>query len=436
MLKALWLLILKFFGLEKTIPEDEELTEKSEYTKRYESTEEINFTAIFAARLTTLAVTESGADVIGENQRADFISDCASSLWDKIGRISSGMLGTGGMAAVPYVTQGKLYFDLVSQDRLIISEKTGDIITNATVLAESRTENNKTYYRWVNYAVDEYGLTIQSYVTDNAGSAASIDAWDDIPDITIGGVDRVLFSYFKSPVDPRSEKDVYGVPITYGCDSLIEDIKTVLKQVADEFKFKEVKIFADDRMFKKDPNTGEYKMPSKVFFAGHGNDNNMIEIFSPEIRESSYYAHLMHEFELLEKSVGTSKGILTAPETRGATATEIKAGLYDTYAMIGEIRKALEKGIRTYLYCCDVLANAYNLAPQGDWDLTFDWSYNLIENSTETFSQLMEAQSIGAVSKAEIRQYVIAGETLEEAQARIDDIKKNEPGVRDLLGGD
>ena len=104
--------------------------------------------------------------------------------------------------------------------------------------------------------------------------------------------------------------------------------------------------------------------------------------------------------------------------------------------MIGEIRKALEKGIRTYLYCCDVLANAYNLAPQGEWDLTFDWSYNLIENSTETFSQLMEAQSIGAVSKAEIRQYVIAGETLEEAQARIDDIKKNEPGVRDLLGGD
>lgn len=437
MLKTLWHLILRFFGLEKTMPEESQLTENSNYTKEYEDIEGINFTAIFAGKLTTIAVTESDVEAIGDNKRAEFINECASELWDKIGHISSGMLGTGGMAVVPYVQGGKLYFDMVSQERIVISEKKGDIITNATVLADSRTQDSKTYYRWVNYAVENESIIITSYVTNSEGNAVSYEPWDDIPTMTIRGVDRVLFAFFKSPKDSRNRKSDYGVPVTYGCGSLIDDIKTILTQIKDEYKYKEVRIFADDRMFRKDPKTGEAKIPSKLFYAAHGNDNSMIEIFSPEIRDSSYYNHLVNAFELLEKAVGTSRGILTKPDTDASTtATEIKMRMYETYALTGEIRKALEKGVRTYLYCCDVLANAYNLAPQGEWDLSFDWSYNLIENSSETFAQLMEAQGIGAVSKAEIRQFVIAGETKEEAQARVDEIKKDEPGVKDLLGGD
>lgn len=435
MLKTLWHLILRFFGLEKKLPEETQLTENSTYAKRYEDARDINFTAIFAARLSTLAVTESAADVSGDNKRADFISNCAESLWDKIGCVSSGMLGTGGMAVVPYVQQGKLYYDLVPQDRIVISEKTGNLITNATVLADSRKENGKTYYRWVNYAVENNTVHINSYVTDDGGSSVYYEPWDNIPSMAIKGVDRVLFAFFKSPVDPRNERDVYGVPITYGCDKLIKDIKTVLEQIKTEFKHKEVKVFADDRMFRRDEYTHELIIPSKLFMLTHGGDDPTMDIFSPEIRESSYYTHLVNLFELLEKAVGTSKGILTAPVTTGATATEIKAALFETYAMTGEIRRTLEKGANDYFYCCDVLANAYNLAPQGDYDVKFDWNYNLVESSTETFEQLMAAQGIGAVSKAEVRQYIIAGETFEEAEKRIEEIQKAEPGLNGLLGG-
>lgn len=436
MLKTLWHLILRFFGLEKTMPEDTQIAENSNYTKQYEDIEEINFTAIFAEKLTTLSVTESDVEAIGENMRAEFIGGCASEIWDKIGHISSGMLGTGGILAVPYVQGGKLYFDLISQDRMVISEKKGEAITNATVLADSRKEDSKTYYRWVNYAVENDSIIITSYVTNGEGKAVSYAPWDDIPAMTIKGVDRVLFSFFKSPVDSRNGKSDYGVPITYGCGSLIADIKQILKQIEDEYTLKEVRIFADDRMFRRDPKTQEVKLPSKLFYAAHGNDNSMIEIFSPEIRDSSYFNRLMNSFELLEKAVGTSKGILTKPDTdRATTATEVKLRMYETYAMMSEIRKALEKGVREYLYCCDVLANAYGLAPLGDWDLKFDWSYNIIENSAETFAQLIEAQNIGAVSKAEIRQYVIGGETLEEAQARIAEIEKESPSLGALLGG-
>ena len=42
---------------------------------------------------------------------------------------------------------------------------------------------------------------------------------------------------------------------------------------------------------------------------------------------------------------------------------------------------------------------------------------------------------MGIKSKAELRQWLNPNETADEAQAMIDEIKKNEPTVSDLLGG-
>ena len=47
-------------------------------------------------------------------------------------------------------------------------------------------------------------------------------------------------------------------------------------------------------------------------------------------------------FALLEKAVGTSRGILTAPETGAATATEIRAANHDTFALVSAIRRMWE----------------------------------------------------------------------------------------------
>ena len=41
----------------------------------------------------------------------------------------------------------------------------------------------------------------------------------------------MLFGYLKSPVNNRNASDTYGVPITYGCDATINEIKETSKKV-------------------------------------------------------------------------------------------------------------------------------------------------------------------------------------------------------------
>lgn len=423
MLKAVWNYILQIFGITKTNTTGEQLTENMGFTQKYEAAEEMNFTAIFASRLATLAMSESTADVVGNNGRVAFLDQCLGEVWGRMKRVVSRMLGTGGCIIVPYVRLGGIQFDVLSQERMVIHEKQGNRITRATVLADSVKQKEKQYFRWVDYRVDDGNLYITNKVTDQWGKDAFLEQWGEIEDMAVAGVDRVLFAYFQSPVDSRRFSDEYGVPITYGCDGLIREIFECFEQIRDEYKLKEVKIFADERMFQKDAKTGKYRMPSKVFFAAHGKESgDMIEVFSPEIRHSSYYERLQYLFGLLEKSIGTSKGVLTAPETRGATATEIKAGLYDTYSMIGDIRNAIEKGVRDYIYACNVLANCYELAPMGEYGVRFDWSYEMIESSSETWGQLKDALDLGVKSKVELRQWLNPNETTDEAQKVLDEL--------------
>lgn len=223
------------------------------------------------------------------------------------------------------------------------------------------------------------------------------------------------------------------MPITYGCDDIIEQIRACLRQIKDEFDLKQVRLQVDERTFKRDAN-GNPVLTSKLFMAGANTKNeSMFNIFDPALRDSSYYNRLQNLFEIFEKQVGTSKGILTVPESRGATATEIKAGMYDTYSLITDIRKAIENFWDDLMYICNVFANYYSLSPLGEYEIAFDWSYSMIESSSETWQQLKDGQAMGVRSKAETRAWQ-TGETLDEAQEKIDEITAKEPNISTLIG--
>ena len=433
MINDIWVKFLSWFNKDaKSETSDRQRMHNNEYASKYQDIRSINFNAIFSNKIATMTVAESDFIISEDNKRAELLNNAGQAVWKKIKKIAALSLGTGGVLIVPYIQNGNILFNIVTQDRLSIDRKNGELITSATILAEKITQNNVCYYRFTNYNINNGNLIITNKTVDEYGNYAVVEKWRDLKDFAISNVDRVPFGYIKSPIDNRRSSDNYGVPVTYGCDSIIKEIYECLGQIRDEFLLKEVRLQVDERMFDKDEK-GRIKPLSKLFFKGKSNNGDLFNIFNPAIRESSYYNRLSSLFELLEKEVGTSKGILTAPETRGATATEIKAGLYDTYSIICDMRKNIETGINDYLYACDILANYYGLSPSGEYKAVFDWSFALIESSSETWQQMKDAQAIGIRSKAELRAWQ-TGETIEEAQKAVDEITAKEPTMQSLLG--
>jgi hypothetical protein len=154
-------------------------------------------------------------------------------------------------------------------------------------------------------------------------------------------------------------------------------------------------------------------------------------VFDPQFRP--YTDRLQELFKRLEHEIGTSAGILSEVNTANATATEIKRSMYDTFTIVDDMRSNVEKGIEDFLYSANVLANAYNLSPQGEYEVSFDWDYSLLEDSQEAFTQLITAQGKGIVSDVEVRQWLKPDETIEDAQKAIDEIKASEPSVEQLI---
>ena len=412
-----------------------EIDDNSKYAKLYESIDDINFGAIFSNKLANYTISDSTMNIEGDNARVDLLDKTGQSMWKKAKKIVSMSFGYGGLIIVPYVKGGKIYYNLVPQSRLTIDEIDGELITAATVLAEKKvisgTISQTTYLRWTNYKIKNGDLTITQQYSDDKGNKIPVpDFWKNIQEVMgISGVDRVPFGYIKSPINNRKSNDKYGVPIIYGCDATIMEIKETMKQMIREYELKECFVGADVTMF-----NGKNALPQNGLFKKIDSTNDdFFEVFDPQFRD--YTNRLQELYKRLEHEIGTSYGILSEVDSQNATATEIKRSMYDTFTICDDMRSNIEKGMEDFFYACNVLANAYNLSAQGEYELNFDWSYSLLEDTATEWSQLIYAQNKGVVSKVELRQWLKPDETLEESEKAIKEIEEQEPSVNDLVGG-
>jgi len=435
MLKNIWMWILNNVFHIPTQTTQKEIDDNSIYARIYEQIDNINFSAIFSNKLANYTINDSTLDIEGDNARVDLLNKTGQSMWKKAKKIVSMGFGYGGVILVPYVKGGKIYYNIVPQDRLTIDEIDGELITGATVLAEKKvisgTISQTTYLRWTNYQIKEGNLVITQQFSDEKGNKIPTPYfWKDIQEVmSITNVDRVLFGYIKSPINNRKANDKYGVPITYGCEATILEIRQTLKQLVKEYELKETFVGADATLF-----NGKNKLPdSGLFKRFNSTSDDFFQVYDPEFRD--YTIRLQELYKRLEHEIGTSYGILSEVDTNNATATEIKRALYDTFTIVDDMRSNIEKGLEDFFYACNVLANAYNLSPQGEYNVSFDWSYGLIEDTQQEWSQLTYAQSKGVVSKVELRQWLKPDETLEESEKAIKEIEEQEPSIEELVGG-
>jgi hypothetical protein len=436
MLKNVFLWIIQNFFKTDTQTTPHEINENSKYAKEYEYIDDINFNAIFSNKLANYVIADSNMNITGENARVDLLNKTGQSMWKKAKKFVSMGFGYGGVILVPYVKGGKIYYSIVSQNRVTIDETDGDLITGATVLAEKKVIsgniNTKTYMRWTNYQIQNGNMVITQQFSDDKGNKIPTpEFWANIQEVqTITNVDRVLFGYLKSPINNRRANDKYGVPITYGCEATINEIKTTMQQLLDEYELKRPFVGVDVTMFNGKNQLPAHGLFKKIDFGTDG--ESRFEVFDPQFR--SYADRLQELYKRLEHEIGTSAGIISELNTENATATEIKRAMYDTFTLVDDMRSNLEKCMEDFFYACNVLANAYNLSPQGDYELGFDWSYSLLEDPDAEFNHLIAGVNKNVISKAELRNWIKPDEEMEQSEKAVAEIEASNPSVDDLLG--
>ena len=441
MLKSIWIWVLSKIFKTPTETKQKEVEDNLKYAVEYENINNINFNSIFSNKLANYTMCDSSMTIEGKNKRVDLLNMIGQSLWKNGKKIVSMSLGYGGVFLVPYVKGNKLFYNLVPQNRVTIDSTEGELITGATILAERKEISKgigqtKTYIRWTNYRLENGNCIIEQKFSDETGQQIEVpEFWNNIRlKETIGNVDRALLGYIKSPINNRRTNYKYGVPITYGCEATINEIKETMKQLLDEFRLKRPFVGVDFTMFKSDKKGNIVELPKDGLYKlfNFDDNDNKFNVYDPAFR--SYTERLQELYKRLEHEIGTSYGILSEVDTSNATATEIKRSMFDTFTLCDDIRINIEKGLTDFFYACNVLANASNLTPNGDYKLKFDWSYSLLEDTEKDWNQLTWGYKNNIIEDVEIRQWLKPKEDLKESKKVIERIKENNPSVDDILG--
>lgn len=445
-------LIWRWFG-KKIIESFGQIQRSEDDCAKYTDITAENVTALLANSVSNIAMGDSQVTVSNGGDATRFttiLADVAEKEWADISNTVACALGCGTIVSIPYsVDSGlgrKIYIDTVMKDRFWVTGMQGDEITECVVLADEFVRDNKKYKRFTDYSVNNGVYLIQNRAVcdEQPISLDYVDEWADIPEqIAIGGVKQLPIAILKCPQNPRSPKAPAGVPITFGCDATLNKIAKTLNDIEREFDKKKAKILTDRQMIRlhkdKDGNN-DFKKSQREFenndlYVAFNTSDNFkgLEIFDPAIRDSAYYNKLEKHFAMLERECGLSEGVITKLSVSNATATEILRVMYDTFCFCGKVNAAVTRYFKDLMYACEVLANYYNMAPYNEYTVNFSYSYALLEDSATTFSQKMQAESIGAEETVEIRQFIHPEETREESQAVVDRIKANRPTTQQLI---
>ncbi len=421
------------------------LHEKSTFDDSYSGTG-LNPTAIGANVITGIALDDSDIFIRGSNKRAKALQDMATYYTDDIRSVAcETALGTGDVIIRPYTDGINIGLNIIqNKDFAVVSAIGNHLKAVIMKLGEYKTNIGDVYRLFELQELQAYDgkstVRITRYAFKNSNEVPIESTnWAGFTKAELITADQLLLGRYKCPTINRNDiNGNNGVPLTYGCEDIIENIRKRYRDYNDEFDQKKSKIFADRTLFNRD-SKDPYKLKLdgstfvKVNSSIDGGVGSSIEDYSPAIRETEQRAGNDFNFSVLEMCCGFSRGIFTSPETSFATATEMKNSLKKTFSFVQKFRRSIEFGDRMLFRALDIMMNLNGTSPVGDYDIDFQWSYDYIEETKERFNQLMQGHSIGAVKTEDVTAWVM-DLTEEESKKYLAELEEEERNKeRDLI---
>lgn len=414
-----------------------ELQEKGD-TKNTYSQAGLNPTAIGAGVIANIAIDDSDIVIQGKNARAEALREIKDYYTDEIQTPTAEVsLGTGDCVVRPFTDGKYIGLNIIGNDNFAITESIGTRLKGIIIkLDEYETDNGVTFRLFEAQNLKENIETNLVYIhrfayRDDKQIPLESTRWKTMQAEEAIIADQLLIGRYKCPTINRDNyNSVNGVPITSGCEDIIENVKTKYKQYNEEFDRKQAKTLAAKTLFKNEKNSKnestQYTLDGHHFMLTREllNDgiSNMIHDYSPAIRETEFQNANSFNLSVLELCCGFSRGVFTSPETAFATATEMKNSLKKTFSFVKRFRRSLEAGDKMLFNAINIIMNINGITPVGNWDIRHDWSYDYIEQTNERFNQLVQGHTQGVVKDETICAW-INGLTEEDAKKYMEELR-------------
>ena len=400
--------------------------------------ESLELGSAIANEFTRLTTLEMKTEITGST-RADFLNEQYKKMLENLNDNLEIGNAVGGLIFKPYVKDNKLFVDLVRGSCFYPTEfnSSGEII--AGIFTSQTTKGNDIYTRieyhkfYENPLENDINYIIKNVVYKSNDKStlgtrvkiSNIQEWKNIQEQTaIKYVKKPLFSYYKPPIanniDPESP---LGVSVYARAVNLIKKADKQFGRIDWEYEASEKAVYVDELATK--PAQGKDK--KKTFTVNKlkgrlyktlntGTDKtDFFKDYSPEIRDEALWRGLNKTLQRIEFNVGLAYGTLSEPNTVDKTAPEIKSSKQRSYATVSKMQENLQKALENLIYAMDALTTLYNLAPQGNYEVSFNWDDSLIVDTER--EQTLQMQEVNAGLRSKIK-YIMFRYGLTEEQAK------------------
>ena len=168
------------------------------------------------------------------------------------------------------------------------------------------------------------------------------------------GMQQMDFGYYRNPIKNRIDGSSCGVSIFEAAKGRIKKADIQGARLDWEYDSGERAIHVDDRVLKKDRNTGRFGMAklNKRLYRGlnldDGKDKELYKEYSPEMRDEAYKRGLEEYKREIEFIVGLAYGDLSDVQEVEKTATEIKISKARKYNRVTAIQSNLEECLEDF----------------------------------------------------------------------------------------
>lgn len=380
---------------------------------------------------------DDGEDVM--NPRAEYLKTEFEKLITVLRLKLEQGCAAGGMIIKPYPNKddGHIYFDWAMDWGFYPLAFDDDGNLSDVIIPDVFRDGKTVYTRLERHTVVKNGVEItqrafKSNIENSLGkeiSLSDVDRWKSLQEkVTVTQTDGPLFGWYKVAAANNVDVDSpLGASVFAKAIDVIREADMQYSRLLWEYEGSELAIDVDPTALRpKRAEVGGVEMPKlnqRLFRAVDidKGDRDLYDVFSPNIRDVSILNGLNQLMIRIEDLSGLSRGTLSDANVEARTATEMKIIKQRSYITISDNQAALERCLKDVVRVMDKYASVYHLAPEGDYDVSFEWSDSILTDTDAEMQERLMMLNAGIIGKAEFREWYF-GETKAQAKAAIESI--------------